>query len=591
MTLTPTGEGTYVANGSKYYIGNANAAALVSTFGKIAGTGEYVFFAVDQQKAGYTCVQNVVHGQNYVAEYALTNHPITEDDILLRGDEAWDAALNTVNIGKFNLGWASIGICTHAFYEAIHHAAHRELYGMKVTDFPHAQALFTDAYARLVAMKLVAQRSSDYMRSATPEDRRYLLYNPVVKMKVTTQGEDVINHMWDVIAAKGFEKDTFFEMAARDIRALPKLEGTVHVNIALIVKFMENYFFHPADLSPVPRRDDDANDDFLFNQGPTRGLGKIRFDDPDAVFARFDQPNVAVFRRQIAAFKKMLVQAAPTREQAGDIDYLLAVGEIFTLAVYGRLFLESTEITGVDGDLIDQVFDVLVRDWSRFAVNLHGKPTTSKAQAEHCLAMIRRPASDADRFGRVWKDQVLALRDAYEMSPRVEGHREQDEEKSMRRFVIIGIVMAVLTAACGGGDDADTTSSTDMDETVAGETSTTEAAATTMTELRAQGAEFALGIADDGAVLRVGIGDTITARLPIDDPGDTPWIIAQPPDPVVLGIGDSFTFVPSEPGAAPSYIEFVFWVFGSGTTEVIISQGPLSITTPSLTFTVEVAAG
>ena len=35
-------------------------------------------------------------------------------------------------------------------------------------------------------------------------------------------------------------------MAARDIRALPKLEGTVHVNMALIVKFMANYFFNPA---------------------------------------------------------------------------------------------------------------------------------------------------------------------------------------------------------------------------------------------------------------------------------------------------------------------------------------------------------
>jgi len=208
MTLTPQEDGTYLANGSKYYIGNANEAAIVSTFGKMADTGEWVFFAAESGKPDYTCVQNVVHSQNYVAEYRLDDYRVTEDDILIRGDAAWDAALNTVNIGKFNLGWASIGICTHAFYEAIHHAAHRELYGMKVTDFPHAKALFTDAYARLIAMKLVARRSSDYMRSATAEDRRYLLYNPVVKMKVTTQGEDVINHMWDVIAAKGFEKTT-----------------------------------------------------------------------------------------------------------------------------------------------------------------------------------------------------------------------------------------------------------------------------------------------------------------------------------------------------------------------------------------------
>ena len=60
-------------------------------------------------------------------------------------------------------------------------------------------------------------------------------------MKVTTEGERVIDLLWDVIAAKGFEKDTYFEMAARDIRALPKLEGTVHVNMALVLKFMANY--------------------------------------------------------------------------------------------------------------------------------------------------------------------------------------------------------------------------------------------------------------------------------------------------------------------------------------------------------------
>ena len=165
--------------------------------------------------------------------------------------------LNTINICKFNLGWASIGICEHAFYEAINHAAHRKLFGSQVTDFTHIKQLFMDAYCRLVAMKLFALRATDYMRSASENDKRYLLYNPMVKMKVSTQGEEVINLLWDVIAAKGFEKDMYFENAATDIRALPKLEGTVHVNMALIIKFMPNYFFNPAQYpgdTAAPRR-------------------------------------------------------------------------------------------------------------------------------------------------------------------------------------------------------------------------------------------------------------------------------------------------------------------------------------------------
>jgi len=419
MQLVPVADGGYLARGDKYYIGNGNEAALLSVFGKVAGSGEYVFFAVDPKRPEYALVKNVVASQSYVAEFVLRDYPVREEDILLRGSAAWDASLNTVNVGKYNLGWASIGIATHALYESIRHAAGRRLYGMAVTDFPHVKRMFTDAYVRLVAMKLFALRAADYFRSASREDRRYLLYNPVVKMKVTTEGEKVVDLLWDVIAAKGFEKDTYFEMAARDIRALPKLEGTVHVNIALIVKFMRHYFFGHAAFAAVPRRDDAADDVFFWDQGPARGLGQVRFHDPMPVFAAWNQPNVALFREQIAAFKEMLIGATPTEEQVKDVDFLLAVGELFTLVVYAQLVLENAAIyaaEGLDGDTVDQIFDVLVRDFSRHALDLYVKPACTPAQMDCAMRMIRKPVFDGARYDRVWRT-VHALKDAYEMNP------------------------------------------------------------------------------------------------------------------------------------------------------------------------------
>ena len=291
MSLTPKDDGTYRANGEKYYIGNGNEAEMVSTFGKMSDTGDYVFFVSNFHHKQYELVDNVVNTQSYVADFKLTDYPITEADILSKGQDAWHACLNTVNVGKYNLGWASIGICTHAFYEAINHASHRELYGMYVTGMPHVMRMFTDAYARLVAMKLFGLRTADYMRTASPEDRRYLLYNPVMKMKVTTQGEEVIDLLFDVIAAKGFEKDTYFEMGARDIIALPKLEGTVHVNVMLIFKFMQNYFFNPKEYSEIGKQDAPKNDDFLFNQGSTHGLRKIQFHDYHIAFDSYTCPT------------------------------------------------------------------------------------------------------------------------------------------------------------------------------------------------------------------------------------------------------------------------------------------------------------
>jgi len=266
-------------------------------------------------------------------------------------------------------------------------------------------------------MKLFALRAADYMRSASPEDRRYLLYNPVVKMKVTTQGEDVINLLWDVIAAKGFEKDMYFEMAARDIRALPKLEGTVHVNIALIVKFMANYFFNPAEYPDIPQRNDAANDDFLFHQGPAKGLGQIRFHDYNLVFNSYDLPNVNVFKEQVKVFKEMLARATPSEAQQKDTDFLLTLGELFTLVVYGQLVLENARIYGVDDDTVDQIFDFMVRDLSKFALQLYGKPSSTPQQMGYGIKMIRKPVVDAERYERVWLNQVYVLKDEYEMNP------------------------------------------------------------------------------------------------------------------------------------------------------------------------------
>ena len=419
MILTRDAKG-FRANGSKYYIGNGNVAGMVSVFGRMAdvdGPEGYVFFAVDSQHRSYELVKNIVSAQMYVSEFRLHDYPVEAADILHTGPGAFDAALNTVNIGKFNLGFASIGICEHAIYEAVTHAENRILYGKRVTDFPHVRHGLTDAYARLVAMKLFGERAIDYVRSASADDRRYLLFNPVTKMKVTTEGERVIDGLWDVVAAKGFEKDTYFEQAAMDIRALPKLEGTVHVNMALVLKFLPNYLLAPSTLPAVPRRRDEADDAFLFRQGPARGLGKVRFADWRTPYDAFaDLPNVAVFREQAEGLVDLVTNAGPDADQAKDLDMLLALGELFTLVVYGQLILEQASLTAVDPDLIDRIFDVLIRDFSAYAVDLHGKASSTKAQQQWALEHVRRPVPGTGRYDRVWQ-QVRDLAGAYEMRP------------------------------------------------------------------------------------------------------------------------------------------------------------------------------
>jgi acyl-CoA dehydrogenase len=415
MLLIPQEDGSYIARGDKYYIGNGNEAAMVSTFGKNSETGEYVFFVVDSKHPRYECVKNTVNQAIYVAEFVLHDYPITEEDILSVGQKAWDDMLNTINYCKFNLGFGAIGLATHAFYESLNHAAGRELYGRRVTEFPQVKRLFTDAYCRLVAMRLFAGRATDYLRSASPDDRRYLLFNPIVKMKVTMQGEQVISDLWDVIAAKGYENEPFFEIAALEIGTLPKLEGTAHVNMALIVKFMKNYFFNPAEYPEIPRRDDLSDDSFLFEQGPAKGLGRIQFHDYHPAYDAFDLPNINIFKQQIERLRSMLMAAGPDEQQVRNIDWMLSLGELFTLVVYGQLILENARMENTGQDLLNQVFDVLVREFSAYAVTLHGKPGNSEAQREHLLGLIMAPANESEQFERVWQ-QVFALNGQYQLA-------------------------------------------------------------------------------------------------------------------------------------------------------------------------------
>lgn len=410
----------YRASGEKYYIGNGNVASMVSVFGRrddIDGDDAYVFFSADSRHENYHLIDNVVHMQIYVSTFRLENYPVYGSDILHTGIDAFSAALNTVNVGKFNLCSASIGMAEHAFHEAITHANNRILYGRPVTDFAHVRANFVDAYARLVAMKLFSRRAVDYFRSASLDDRRYLLFNPMTKAKVTMEGETVLRLLHDVIAAKGYEKTTMFREVAQFIGCLPRLEGTVHVNVGLVLKFMPNYMLNPTEHPEIGTRNDPADDVFFWNQGPARGAGSVQFADWAEVYEKHVAiPNVAQFYEQAQAFRELLTTAAPDVDQQQDLDFLLNVGHLFSLIVYGQLILEQAALAGLDDDIVDQIFDFQIRDFSSYAVALHGKPTTTLAQRGWAVDSIRKPVADAERFARVW-GRIKMYDGVYEMRP------------------------------------------------------------------------------------------------------------------------------------------------------------------------------
>ncbi len=224
----------------------------------------------------------------------------------------------------------------------------------------------------------------------------------------------MVKCLHEIIAAKGFEQDTYFEMAIRDIGMLPKLEGTEHVNMALIIKFVRNYFFEPVAYPAVPQRNEAGDDGYLFKQ-KTGGLATVRFADYRLAYQGMRSANILVFREQAELFRTLLISAPPSKEQAKNIDYMLAAGELFTLIVYAQLILENAKIYGTDADVLEQIFIFLVQDFSAQALQMILGQENSAAQEEIFTKMIKKPVKDGEGFERVWQT-VYGLKDQYLMN-------------------------------------------------------------------------------------------------------------------------------------------------------------------------------
>ena len=113
--------------------------------------------------------------------------------------------------------------------------------------------------------------------------------------------------------------------------------------------------------------------------------------------------------------KLMLMVARPDKEQIEDFDFLLILGELFTLVVYGQLIIENVKILKIDDELLDQIFDFMIRDFTKYAVQLYSKTSSTFLQKRLARKMIQKPVVNMRRFYNVLEKHVYALKDQYEM--------------------------------------------------------------------------------------------------------------------------------------------------------------------------------
>jgi acyl-CoA dehydrogenase len=224
-------------------------------------------------------------------------------------------------------------------------------------------------------MKLYAYRALDYVQGASESERRYLLFNAIQKAKVSTEGVKVMALLSECIGAKGFEADTYFEMALRDAQLIPGLEGSMHINLGLAAQFMPNYFARgrarlaePESL--VMSRLPPAENSYLM-RARSGGVHAVCFPHFLKSYAPLMSiPNIRRFARQTKAFQMWIRANGPVSSRSSDLHITQALGQCLAIIAYAQLIAENAMLLEAPRPLVSVLFHLLVSDFSAAALSL-----------------------------------------------------------------------------------------------------------------------------------------------------------------------------------------------------------------------------
>ena len=402
-----------VADGAKYYIGNANAACMISILGKKVESASasaskrapFIFFTLRPGEApAYRSVRKIrtIGIRNaFVGEFEVRGHSLPQSDVISEGRDAWEALHSTINFGKYFLGLGSVGMCERSFAEALAHMRGRILYGKPVTQMPHIRATTAVAFGRLMAMKLYAYRALDYLQASTEDDRRYLLFSPVQKAKVSTEGVRVMHLLSECIGARGFEAETFFETALREILLVPTLEGSTHINFSLTTQFIDNYFAAVLDDMPNPESislsDDDPDENPYWWEARDRNAKTVRFAPYLKAYEPLRTvPNVQMFVEQAEAFAAFVQGGVASLNPALDAGLFVGMGKCFSTIAYAQLVAENCLIAELALSSVSVMFHGIIEDLSAEALKLSAMFAFDSIQRAQLQEVVRVPKTIID---------------------------------------------------------------------------------------------------------------------------------------------------------------------------------------------------
>ncbi|HBQ86790.1 MAG TPA: acyl-CoA dehydrogenase [Syntrophomonas sp.] len=243
ITTTAVKDGdSYLINGTKRFISNANFPGPAVIFANESESGKITAFIVDKSSAGYTVSEpwdkNGMHGGPLVDVY-MKNVRIPAENILGEIGMGYSILQVGISFGKVGMSSTALGGILAARNEAVKYAKEKTHRDLPIARFQSVQLLIADIAAKYEACKWLTYRLG-YQADHFKDPRQFAKDAALTKTFVSESLVDAARQAMAVHGSYGLMRDYKIERIWRDCIIGPQIEGVSDMQKVIVANVTLN---------------------------------------------------------------------------------------------------------------------------------------------------------------------------------------------------------------------------------------------------------------------------------------------------------------------------------------------------------------